>query len=100
MTKNVPANADSIAIPDPEGSYKPMCRNSWACAREPGNRDYWAHVSQLRKPERPRTHAPQEPTPWEARTPQEEKSRCSNEDQHKQNEYINYFFLKRALNLP
>ena len=29
---------------------KPVCRNCWACAPEPGSHNYWARVSQLPKP--------------------------------------------------
>ena len=50
------------------GSTKPMHRNFWACALEPGSCNYWAHVLQLLKPACPRACAPQQEKPpqWEA----------------------------------
>ena len=69
----------------------PVHRNYWAWALEPGSSKYWAHVSQLRKPEHPGALAPQqEKQPqWEALTlklesrhhsPQLEKTLHSSKD--------------------
>ena len=37
--------------------------NYWACALEPGSRDYWVHVWQLLEPESPRACALQQEKP-------------------------------------
>ena len=39
---------------------EPICHNHWACALEPGNHSYWAHVQRLLKSMCPRAHAPEE----------------------------------------
>ena len=63
--------------------------NYWACALEPGNRNYWVYVTQLLKPKHPRAHTPQQEKPLQAYALQPEfsphllqlqKSSCSNED--------------------
>ena len=69
---------------------KPLCRNCWARALEPGSLNYWAHVSQLRKPgtQTPSSktreastmrglHAAMKSSPH---SPQLEKSQSSDED--------------------
>ena len=49
-----------------------MRHNYWACALEPGNCNYWAHMPQLLKTKRSRVHAPQreKPPPWKVWAPQ------------------------------
>ena len=49
VVNNPPANAGNMgSIPDLGRFHmhttKPMCYNYWACALEPRNCDYWAHV--------------------------------------------------------
>ena len=59
MVKNLPASAEDSGL-DPthyRATNKPICHNYRACAIEPGNHNYWAHVPQLRKPAHPRAHA-------------------------------------------
>ena len=34
----------------PQSNYARVRHNFWACALEPANHNYWAHVSQLLKP--------------------------------------------------
>ena len=97
VVKNLPANAgDTGSVLGVEDSTrcaaaKPMRRNYWACALEPGSCSYWTHVPQLLKSTYPRAHAPQQEKPpqWEARalplersprSRQLEKSPHSNED--------------------
>ena len=65
----------SLVWEDPpcRGATKPMHHNYWACALGSASHNYWAHVPQLLKPERPRAHMPQLLSPraatTEARTP-------------------------------
>ena len=63
----------------------PACRatkrvryNSWACALEPQNLNYWVYVSQLLKPTplTARTLQQEKPLQWEACTPQLERNPC------------------------
>ena len=56
-----------------------MHHNYWACALEPGSRNYWAHVPQLLKPTRPTVHALQreKPLQGEALVLQLDGSPCS-----------------------
>jgi len=47
VVKNLPADAEdmgSISDPTRWGATKPVRHNYWACALEPGDRNYWAHV--------------------------------------------------------
>ena len=63
----------SLIWEDPtcQGATKPMCHNYWACALEPGSRNYWAHEATAE------ARAPQEKPPqWEACAPQLESSPC------------------------
>ena len=68
----------SLIWEDPtwHGAATLVCHNYWACALEPGNRNYGAHVPQLLKPKHPRARALQQEKPpqWEANTPQLESS--------------------------
>ena len=91
VVKNPPANAgDMASIPvlgrcHIYGATKPVHHDYWACALEPGNRNYWAHLLQLLKPEHPRACAPQQEKPVHQLEsspclPQLEKSPCSNRD--------------------
>ena len=64
---------DTGSIPGPGRSHmptKPVCHNYWACALEPRNHKYWAHVPQLLKLRCPRVPAlqQQKPSQWEACT--------------------------------
>ena len=76
MVKNPPANAEdtdsSLIQEDPigRGATKPMHHSYWACALEPGSRNYEAHVLQLLKPVHPRSCAQQQEksAQWEAHT--------------------------------
>ena len=56
--------------PHAMGATKPMHHSYWACALEPGNHNYEAHVLQLLKPVHPRSCAQQqeEKAQWEAHT--------------------------------
>ena len=71
LVKNLPANAaDTGLISDWEDptylrSAKSVYHNYWACALEPGSRDYYgAHVPELLKLEPPRekSHQNEKPT--------------------------------------
>ena len=59
--KNLPGNARPgfLVWEDPTccRATKAKHHNCWACALEPGNHSYWAHVLQLLKPECPRAWA-------------------------------------------
>ena len=83
----------SLIWEDPSCRRAKKCvhHNCWACTLEPGNHNYWAHLSQLPKPAHSRACAPQQEKPlqWEAHTmqlenssqsPQTEKSLCIDED--------------------
>ena len=58
---------------------KPVHHNYWACALDPRNCNYWAHVPKLIKPTQPRAQGlKQKQSPqWEACTPCLESSPCS-----------------------
>ena len=60
----------SLVREDPtfRGAAKPMWHNYWACALEPRNPNYGAHMLQLLKSKRPRACAPQQEKSlqWEA----------------------------------
>ena len=100
--KNPPANAgDTGSISGSQdpirfGATKPMCRNHWTRALEPGNHNYWAREPQLEKPIRPRACAPlqEKPPQREASAPQlqmrprsqqlDRKARAATKAQHSQ----------------
>ena len=79
----------------------PMHQNYWACALELGSSNYWAHVSQLLKPEHPGALAPQqEKQPqWEALALKLESSHHSPQLEKRpstaKNKYINKNLKKR-----
>ena len=58
---------------------KPKSHNYWACAPEPRNCNYRAHMQQLLEPSLPTDHAPQQEKPpqWKAHAPQLESSPSS-----------------------
>ena len=67
LVKNLPANAgdtwvQSLVLEDPTcwEATKPVCHSYWACAPEPGNRNFWAHVL---KPLHPRACVLQQEKP-------------------------------------
>ena len=86
-----------------------MHHNYWACSLEPRNRNYWTHMPQLLKPERPRACALQEkPLRWETCAPQLEnspwllqleKSLCSNKDPAQPINKSNYLKKKKKRNV-
>ena len=67
--------------PTCHGVTKPV-HNYWACVLESRSWNFWAHVSQLLKPELNRACAPQQESPlqWEALKRQLEKNPHSNKD--------------------
>ena len=70
----------SLVQEDPtcRGATTPLGHHYWACAVEPGSRNYWAGGQQLVKPSRRRAGAQQQEKPlqWEACAPQPEGSPC------------------------
>ena len=56
--------------PTCHGATKPVHRNYWACALEPGSHNYWARVPQLLKPAclEPVLHNKAKPPQWGPRT--------------------------------
>ena len=67
MVKNLPANARDMSLIHGLGKVSHAAERLSscvttikACALEPGNCTYWAHVAQLQKLTQPGAHAPQE----------------------------------------
>ena len=86
---------------------KPTSHNSWSCALETGNHNYWAHVLQLLKPVSPRVGASQQEKPWKWEGPctatreepqgavTTEKPMWQQRPSMAKNKWINYIILRK-----